>query len=79
MDHYYQQLDLQSLLDLLTEETQKYTKAFTGGDLIGTAYSKTKVDALITEIYQRKQKGLLTEIEIKGPSEFPSDSAPVTM
>jgi hypothetical protein len=79
MDDRYQQLDLQSLLDLLAEETEKYTKAFTSGDLTGSTNSKTKVDALITEIHQRKQKKLLTEIEIKGPSEFPSDSAPATM
>jgi hypothetical protein len=79
MDYNFQQLDLQSLLDLLADETEKYTKAYVSGDLIGTAYFKTKVDALITEIYRRKQNGLLTQIEIKGPSEFPSDSAPSTM
>lgn len=79
MDQNYQQLDLHLLLDLLAEETEKYTKAFISGDLTGTANSKTKVDALIEEIHQRKQKGLLNEIEIKGQFEFPSDTTPSTM
>jgi hypothetical protein len=79
MDLNYQHLDLQSLLDLLATETEKYTKAFISGDLTGAKNAKTKVDALITEIHQRKQNGLLTEIEIKSSSEFPSDPAPSTM
>jgi hypothetical protein len=79
MDFNYQHLDLQSLLDLLATETEKYTKAFIGGDSTGAKNAKTKVDALITEIHQRKQNGLLTEIEIKSSSEFPSDPAPSTM
>src|SRR5688572_16623761 len=80
MDPNYQQLDLYSLLDLLATETEKYTKAFTSGDLSGTENSRTKVNALITEIIQRKQKGLLSpEIEVKSSSEYPSDPAPTTM
>jgi hypothetical protein len=79
MDLNYQHLDLQFLLDLLATETEKYTKAFISGDLTGAQNTKTKVDALITEIHQRKQNGLLTEIEVKGSSEFPSDPAPSTM
>jgi len=33
----YQQLDLQSLIELLAEETQLYTRAFTWGQAIEAA------------------------------------------
>ncbi|OQP51974.1 hypothetical protein A4H97_25480 [Niastella yeongjuensis] len=56
MDVYYQQLDLQSLLDLLAEETEKYTKAFIRGDSTETAYYRTKVNTIIAEINQRKER-----------------------
>lgn len=54
MELNYQQLDLATLLDLLAEETEKYTKAYTGGDSAETEKSRIKVNALIAEIYQRK-------------------------
>ena len=79
MDHNYQQLDFQSLIDLLATETEKYTKAFTSGDLKGTENYRTKVNALNEEIYQRKQNGLLPpEIEVKNSFEYPSESAQTT-
>ena len=77
MDDNYQQLDLQSLLDLLAEETKNYTKAFTGGDLTETAKSRTKVNALIAEINQRKQH-LNLETRVEKSLDSSSDKVPST-
>jgi hypothetical protein len=78
MDDNYQQLDLQSLLDLLAEETEKYTKAFTSGNSAETTNSRTKVNALIAEIYQRK--GLLNlEKKVESSPDSTTDAAASTM
>jgi hypothetical protein len=78
MDDNYQQLDLQSLLDLLAEETEKHTKAFKSGDSAETVNSRTKVNALIAEIYQRK--GLLNRDKtVESSPDSTTDAAPSTM
>ena len=55
MDQTYQQLDLQALIDLLAEETQKYTRAFISGNQAETAIRKTILDALVVEVKRRKK------------------------
>jgi hypothetical protein len=55
MDRDLQQLELQTLLDLLAEETQNYTKAFISGALTEVKDRKVTIDALITEIKTRKK------------------------
>jgi|RhiMetdeSRZDD1v2_1073273.scaffolds.fasta_scaffold18748_6 hypothetical protein len=52
----YQQLDLQSLIELLAEETQLYTRAFIGGQTIEAAWHKATIDALVEEIKRRKNE-----------------------
>ena len=78
MDGYYQQLDLQSLLDLLAEETEKYTKAFTNGDLTETAYYRIKVNNIIAEINYRKGP-FISEIKDERSLDTPSDTTPSTL
>ena len=51
---YFRQIDLQSLIDLLARETEKYTKACIANVPNMIAYHKTIVDALIVEITSRK-------------------------
>jgi hypothetical protein len=51
---YYQQLDLQSLIDLLAKETELYTKALSSGKPGEMAQHKERIDALVTEITGRK-------------------------
>jgi hypothetical protein len=55
MHHTYQQLDLQTLIDLLAEETEKYTKAFIGGNLQDSVQHRATIDALVEEINIRKR------------------------
>jgi hypothetical protein len=54
----FQQFDLQTLIDLLAEETEKYTKAFISGDLKNTAEQRIVVDALVGEINIRKRRSI---------------------
>jgi flagellar biosynthesis component FlhA len=58
MHNNFRHLDLQSLLDLLAEETEKYTKAFISGDQNKTALHKVVLDALVEEINIRKSSSL---------------------
>lgn len=51
----FQQLDLQTLIDLLAEETQKYTKAFISGNTKEVNQQRVIIDALVEEITIRKQ------------------------
>jgi hypothetical protein len=51
----YQQLDLQTLIDLLAEETQKYTKAFISGNAKEVDQQRILIDALVEEINTRKR------------------------
>jgi hypothetical protein len=55
MDRSFQHLELHTLLDMLAEETQNYTKAFTSGALKEVKDRKTVIDALIAEIKTRKK------------------------
>ena len=57
MDHQHQQLYLQALIDLLAEETQKYTRASISGKVNDIAQHKAVIDALVVEIKRRKQEG----------------------
>lgn len=54
MDHTYQQLDLQTLIDLLAEETEKYTKDFAIGSLKESNQHRATINALVEEINIRK-------------------------
>ena len=58
MHQNYQQSDLQTLIDLLAEETQKYTKAFSGGNSKEVEQQKAIIDALVLEINIRKQRAV---------------------
>jgi hypothetical protein len=79
MDQNFQQLHLQSLIDLLAEETEKYTKAFISGTLTESAFHKANIDALVTEINRRKQeKSLPPEIGQQIPPDTISDASPTT-
>lgn len=51
----FRPLELQILLDLLAEETQKYTRAFTAGNMMVTAIHRDTIDALVDEINRRKK------------------------
>ena len=55
MDHNYQQLDLQTLIDLLAGETQKYTKAFVSGNSKEVEQQRVIIDDLVEEINIRKR------------------------
>jgi len=55
MAHNYRQLDLQTLIDLLAEETQNYTKAFVSGRLQDCDQHRATIDALVEEINIRKR------------------------
>jgi hypothetical protein len=59
--HYYQQLDLQALIDLLASETQQYTSAISRGIHEEIAMRKIVMDELIFEIRQRKGEDVLGE------------------
>lgn len=52
--HTYQQFDLQTLIDLLAEETEKYTKAFIIGSLKESSQQRAIINALVEEINIRK-------------------------
>lgn len=51
----FRPLELQTLIDLLAEETQKYTRAYISGNQQVTAIHRATVDALIEEINFRKK------------------------
>ena len=55
MDHQYQQFYLQALIDLLAEETEKYTKAFVSGSSNESAQHGAIINALVEEINIRKR------------------------
>jgi hypothetical protein len=56
MHQDYQQSDLQTLIDLLAEETEKYTKAYIGGNSKLVEQQRTIIDFLVQEIKMRKQR-----------------------
>ena len=53
----FRPLDLQTLIDLLAEETQKYTRAFLSGNQRVTDIHRATIDALVEEINRRKKAG----------------------
>lgn len=55
MDNEFRQLDLVPLIDLLAEETEKYTRAFISGKVNDAAMHKAVIDALVEEIKRRKE------------------------
>jgi phage terminase large subunit-like protein len=57
MNDQHQQIHLQDLIDLLAEETEKYTRAFISGKVNDIAHHKAVIDALVVEIKRRKQEG----------------------
>ena len=56
MDHNYQQQDLQTLIDLLAAETEKYTKAFVIGSLKESNQQRAIINDLVEEINIRKRE-----------------------
>lgn len=50
----YRRLDVQSLIDLLAIETEKYTKACVARVPAAIAYHKAIIDTLVIEINTRK-------------------------
>lgn len=78
MDHNYQQLDLQTLFDLLAEETEKFTKAFVSSKQGDLAHHKVIID-VISEIKRRKQGHLLpANLKLENASDSFSDITPTT-
>ena len=51
----FRPLELQTLIDLLAEETQKYTRAFIAGNQTVTSIHRSTIDALVEEINRRKK------------------------
>ena len=79
MNQTYQQLDLQALIDLLAEETERFTKAFISGNQGDIAHHKAIVDAVILEINKRKQEhSLPAKIKLESASDSFSDATPTT-
>lgn len=74
MDHTYQQQDLQTLIDLLAQETEKYTKAFAIGSSKESNQHRAIIDALIEEINIRKQREKVHKVE-QGETRM-SDNSP---
>ena len=60
-----QQQDLQTLIDLLAEETEKYTKAFFIGSLKESKQHRAIINALVEEINIRKHE-VINQNEGKG-------------
>ena len=78
MDSNYQQLDLQTLLDLLAEETEKFTKAFISTKQGDLAQHKVIID-VISEIKRRKQGHLLpANLRLGNTSDPFTDTMPIT-
>jgi hypothetical protein len=54
MKSWYQQFEFHTLIDLLAEETENYTRCFTGGKLSEAAEHKAIINTLMEEIKRRK-------------------------
>lgn len=63
MHQKYQHLDLQTLVDLLAEETQKYTKAFINGKSDVVEQQRIIIDFLVEEINNRKRRAISDGID----------------
>jgi hypothetical protein len=51
------------LIDLLAEETQNYTRAFSSGNQLVAGIHKTTIDALVEEINRRKKDMVTGKVE----------------
>jgi hypothetical protein len=51
----FRRIEFQTLIDLLAEETQKYTRAFSAGNQAVISIHRATIDALVKEINLRKQ------------------------
>jgi hypothetical protein len=77
MDHNYQRLNLQGLIDLLAEETERYTKAFTSRNQGDIMYHNANIQALISKINKRKREDSLSPNEkLENTSDSISDATP---
>jgi hypothetical protein len=65
MHNNYQELDLQTLIDLLAEETEKYTRAFVSGSSKENDQQRMIINALVEEILLRKRGARLPEADRK--------------
>jgi hypothetical protein len=63
MQNGFQPIELQTLIDLLAEETQKYTRAFISGNQQVAGIHRSTIDALVEEINRRKKTGVPGKIE----------------
>lgn len=50
----FKAIELQTLIDLLAEETQKYTRAFISGNQLVAAIHRSTIDSLVEEINSRR-------------------------
>ena len=63
MQNGFQLIELQTLIDLLAEETQKYTRAFISGNQKVAGIHRSTIDALVEEINRRKKTVVPGKIE----------------
>ena len=63
MQKGFQPADLQTLIDLLAEETQKYTRAFISGNQQVAAIHRSTIDALVEEINRRRNEKISGKVE----------------
>ncbi len=47
-------IELQTLIDLLADETQHYTRAFISGNQVVAAIHRSTIDSLVEEINRRR-------------------------
>jgi hypothetical protein len=63
MQNGFQPFDIQTLIDLLADETQKYTRAFISGNQQVASIHRSTIDALVEEINRRKKIGIPGKVE----------------
>jgi hypothetical protein len=63
MQKGFQPADLQTLIDLLAEETQQYTRAFSSGNIQVASIHKSTIDALVEEINRRRNEKISGKVE----------------
>lgn len=50
----FKAIELQTLIDLLADETQQYTRAFICGNQVVAAIHRSTIDSLVEEINRRR-------------------------
>ena len=63
MQKGFQPADLQTLIDLLAEETQQYTRAFSSGNIQVASIHRSTIDALVEEINRRRNEKISGKVE----------------